>query len=301
MTQEQKKILSLKKEKNALILAHYYQPEAVREIADHVGDSFALAGIAQRAEEKNIIVCGVRFMAESAKILNPDKNVFLPAEDAGCPMADFISPQQVMELKREHPNAAVVCYVNSTAEVKAVSDICCTSSSAEKVVASLAEDEIIFIPDKNLGSYVAGRFPEKKFVIYDGCCPVHDSVKAQSVEKLLGENPGALLLAHPECPGSVLEKADYIGSTAGILAYVRKNPAEAMIIATEIEVSNILNREFPEKKILPAFDGFICEDMKKTGLEDVLRCLSGEAKPLELDRDLIKKAAVSLERMVAVG
>lgn len=301
MTREQKEIISLKGENDALILAHYYQPEAVREVADHVGDSFALAKIAQEAKEKNIIVCGVRFMAESAKILNPEKNVYLPAEEAGCPMADFISPRQVTELKREHPSAAVVCYVNSTAEVKAVSDICCTSSSAEKVVASLDEDEIIFIPDRNLGSYVAGRFPEKRFVIYDGCCPVHDSVKESSVEKLLSENPGALLLAHPECPGAVLARADYIGSTAGILEFARKSPADTVIIATEIEVSNILSREFPGKRILPAFDGFICEDMKKTGLEDVLRCLNGETKPLEMDRKLIERAAASLERMVAVG
>lgn len=200
MNELQKKIMSLKKERGALILAHYYQPAEIREVADHVGDSFALAKLAQSAAEKDIIVCGVRFMAESAKILNPGKNIYLPAPEAGCPMADQIGPGEVLALKREHPGAAVVCYVNSTAEVKAVSDICCTSSSAEKVVSSLEEREIIFIPDRNLGSYVARAFPEKSFVIYDGCCPIHDALTVERVKAALAEYPGAELLAHPECP-----------------------------------------------------------------------------------------------------
>lgn len=301
MTELQKKIMALKKERGALILAHYYQPAEIREIADHVGDSFALAKIAQSAAEKDIIVCGVRFMAESAKILNPGKNVYLPAPEAGCPMADQIGPEEVLALKREHPGAAVVCYVNSTAEVKAVSDICCTSSSAEKVVASLEEREIIFIPDRNLGGYVARAFPEKSFVIYDGCCPIHDALTVERVEAALTQYPESELLAHPECPAVVLEKAHYIGSTAGIIQHGKESSAGTLIIATEREVCDILQKALPEKKLVPADEGFVCRDMKKTGLEDVLACLEGQTQPLSMDEDLIKRAARSLERMVAVG
>lgn len=301
MNELQKKILSLKKERGVLILAHYYQPEEIREVADHVGDSFALAKLAQSAAEKDIIVCGVRFMAESAKILNPGKRVYLPVAEAGCPMADQIGPGEVLALKREHPGAAVVCYVNSTAEVKAVSDICCTSSSAEKVVASLEEKEIIFIPDRNLGGYVAKAFPGKSFIIHDGCCPIHDALTVERVEAALAENPGAELLAHPECPAAVLEKAHYIGSTAGIIRRGKESPAGTLIIATEREVCNILQKALPEKKLVSAGEGFICRDMKKTGLKDILDCLEGRKQPLAMDEDLIKLAASSLERMVAVG
>ncbi len=297
----QERILSLKKEKDTLIMAHYYQPLEIQDIADVVGDSFALAKLAQDARQQNIILCGVSFMAESAKILNPDKNVFLPAKSAGCPMADMITPEDVLTLRREHPGAAVVCYVNSSAAVKAVSDICCTSSSAEKIVASLPEKQIIFIPDKNLGTYIAKQFPEKEFFFFDGHCPVHNALSEADITTAKQENPNAMVLAHPECPMPVLKHADYIGSTAGILDQARKSGDSDLIIATECGVSEILSRELPEKKIVSAKSDFVCEDMKKTTLQDILDCLEGRTAPIEMSEKEIQAAAKSLERMVNAG
>ncbi len=300
MTQ-QEKIIALKKDKDALIMAHYYQPLEIQDVADMVGDSFALAKLAQTAKQENIILCGVRFMAESAKILNPEKNVFLPAETAGCPMADMITPRDVLDLRAKYPEAAVVCYVNSSAQVKAVSDICCTSSSAEKIVASLPNKQIIFIPDKNLGAYVAKQFPEKEFIFFEGYCPIHNAMSEIDIISAKTANPGAMVLAHPECPMSVLKEADYVGSTAGILDVARKTEARELIIATECGVIQILRRELPEKKIISGRADFFCQDMKKTDLSDIIDCLEGRRKPVELSREEIDSAAKSLERMVDVG
>lgn len=301
MNEIQEKILTLKKERDVLILAHYYQDIQVQDIADHVGDSFALAKLAQSAGENTLILCGVRFMAESAKILNPEKTVYQPAEEAGCPMADMITPEDVMKLRGEHPDAAVVCYVNSTAAVKAVSDICCTSSSAEKVVRSLKQKRIIFIPDRNLGGYVAKRIPEKEFIFAEGWCPVHDSLTYADAVAARRTNPNAALLAHPECRAEVLENADYIGSTAGILDFARKTEKKNIIIATELGVYEILRREFPDKTITLIRDELVCRDMKKTTLQDVLDCLTGKKRPVEVEADLMDRARVCLERMVAIN
>lgn len=301
MNELQEKIISLKKERNALILAHYYQSLEVQDVADCVGDSFALAKYAQQTKQETIIMCGVRFMAESAKILNPDKPVFLPAEDAGCPMANMVTPDEVMNLKKQFPAAAVVCYVNSTAAVKAVSDVCCTSSSAEKVVRSLPNKQIIFIPDQNLGDYVAKKVPEKIVILYNGCCPIHHRVSAEDAKAAKAAHPDAKLLIHPECRPQVLAYADYIGSTAGILDYARKTTATELVIGTEIGVCEILRRELPEKKIYLLRDVFTCENMKKTTLEDVLACLTGERTPIELPQNEMLGAKNSLERMVEIG
>lgn len=301
MNELQNKILSLKEERNALVLAHYYQNLDVQDIADHVGDSFALAKLAQKASQDTIILCGVRFMAESAKILNPAKTVYLPADEAGCPMADMITPEDVIELRRQYPEAAVVCYVNSSADVKAVSDICCTSSSAEKVVRALDQKQIIFVPDKNLGAYVAKQIPEKQFIFFEGFCPIHNSLTESDALAAKEQNPNALLLAHPECRGQVLSHADYIGSTAGILDYARRTEKKDIIIGTEMGVYEILKRELPDKNISIIREDFICADMKKTSLEDVLACLEGRIEPITMDTELMDRARRSLERMVDVG
>ena len=301
MNELQNKILSLKEERNALVLAHYYQNLDVQDIADHVGDSFALAKLAQKASQDTIILCGVRFMAESAKILNPAKTVYLPADEAGCPMADMITPEDVIELRRQYPEAAVVCYVNSSADVKAVSDICCTSSSAEKVVRALDQKQIIFVPDKNLGAYVAKQIPEKQFIFFEGFCPIHNSLTESDALAAKEQNPNALLLVHPECRGQVLSHADYIGSTAGILEYARRTEKKDIIIGTEMGVYEILKRELPDKNISIIREDFICADMKKTSLEDVLACLEGRTEPITMDTELMDRARRSLERMVDVG
>ncbi len=300
MNELQKKILALKKERDCLILAHYYQPLEIQDVADAVGDSFALAKRAQSASQRGIIMCGVRFMAESAKILNPGKTVWLPAEDAGCPMADTIVPADVLALKKQYPEAAVVCYVNSTAAVKAVSDVCCTSSSAEAVVRSLPNRQILFVPDKNLGAYIAKQLPDKEVILYDGCCPIHDGVSLQQAEAAKRAHPEAKLLVHPECRKEVVALADYVGSTAGILETARKDPAGSFIIGTENGVTDILARELPLSHIYALKPDFICPDMKKTTLEDVLACFEGRRTPIELPQAELDGARKSLERMIAV-
>ena len=301
MNELQNRILELKKEQNALILAHYYQELNIQDIADEVGDSFALAKLAQEASEEKIILCGVRFMAESAKILNPGKTVYLPSDEAGCPMADMITPDDVIELRNKYPKAAVVCYVNSSAEVKAVSDICCTSSSAESVVRSLSQRQIIFVPDKNLGAYIAKKVPEKEFIFNEGYCPIHNILSSSDALSARSLNPNAVLLAHPECRSEVLSEADFIGSTSQILSYARKTEKKNLIIATEDGVYKILKREQPDKDITLIRDDLVCPDMKKTTLENVLACLEGKREDIKIDGSIMDKARLSLERMVDIG
>lgn len=294
-------IMRLKKEKDALILAHYYEPMEIQAIADHVGDSFALAKLAQEAEQSVIILCGVRFMAESAKILNPEKTVYLSNEGAGCPMADMVTPEDVLALRARYPDAAVMCYVNSSAAVKAVSDVCCTSSSAVKLAGAVEQRQIVFVPDKNLGAYVAAQLPGKELILFNGCCPVHDAVRAGSAVEAKRLYPQGELLVHPECPAEVVEKADYVGSTAGILKYARETDAETLIIGTEDEICEILSRELPNKRIVSIQEGFRCDNMKKTALSDVLDCLNGKRPPIALPEKEMTGAARSLKRMVELG
>ena len=296
----QQEIAQLKKEKNALILAHYYVPIEVQDVADKVGDSFALAKFAKSASEDVIVMCGVRFMGESAKILSPDKTVLLPADDAGCPMADMITPEGVMEHRRNHPEAAVVCYVNSSAAVKAVSDICCTSSSALKVVEALGEKEVIFVPDKNLGSYVAEKTGEKAFHVHNGYCPIHNRLEAEEVLKLKAEHPEALVAVHPECQQEILDHADFIGSTADILDFAAKSDYKEMIIGTEVEIAKILSRKYPEKKFYTASENFTCGDMKKITLEALRDCLKYGKYEVKLTDEEIAGARRSLDRMVSI-
>lgn len=296
----QKEILELKKEKNALVLAHYYVPAEVQAVADAVCDSFAMAKLAKKAEEDVIVICGVRFMGESAKLLSPDKTVLLPAESAGCPMADMITVKEVEKLKADHPEAAVVCYVNSSAAVKAASTVCCTSSSALKVVRSLPEKEIIFIPDKNLGSYVAEKIPEKNFYLYDGCCPVHDSVTACEVLHIREKHPEALFAVHPECRKEVVQLADFVGSTAEIISFVKESDAKEFIIGTEQEIAIILAAECPDKKFYDAASEFVCRDMKKVELSALRDCLKYGRYEVCLKPEEIQGAKDSLDRMVRI-
>jgi len=298
MNELQEKILALKKEKKALILAHYYQTGDVRQIADHVCDSFEMARRAQAAGESLIIVCGVRFMAESAKILNPSKTVLLPAQGAGCPMADMIKPDNIKSLRGRYPDAAVVCYVNTSSAVKAACDVCCTSSSAEEIVRALPSRQVIFVPDRNLCGYISSKVPEKEFIPFDGCCPIHDEINGKDVLAAKEAHPGAKLLAHPECRMDVLVHADYIGSTAGIISEALNSGSKEFIIGTEIEVVRRLCALAPDKRFYPLKESFICEDMKKTGLSDVLHSLEAEEHEITLPVDDAIAAGRSLGRMI---
>lgn len=294
----QQEIGKLKKEKNTLILAHYYQSLEVQAVADIVGDSFELARKAQAAKEDAILLCGVRFMAESAKILNPNKRVYLAAATAGCPMADMVTSEDVRQLRQQYPQAAVVCYVNSSAAVKAECDICCTSSSAVRIVENLPQKQVIFVPDKNLGAYVAAQVPEKEIILFHGYCPAHNGVTEADAKRAKAAHPGAALLVHPECPAEVLAYADYVGSTAGILEYARKSDRREFIIGTEQEIVEMLRQELPDKGVYPIRDGFVCPDMKQTTLEDILACLKGNGHEILLPEAEMERARQSLERMV---
>lgn len=301
MNELQEQILTLKKEKHALILSHFYQTLDIQDVADIVGDSFELAKQAKAATEQTIVLCGVRFMAESAKILNPDKKVLFPVIDAGCQMADMIEREDVLKLRAEHPDAAVVCYVNSTADIKAVSDICCTSSSAVQVVRSLPNKEIIFIPDKNLGAYVAKQVPEKQFVFFKGFCPIHNNVTVSDVVAAKKAHPQAEVLMHPECRPEALEYADYIGSTKGILERAQASSAPELIIGTELGVTQRLTRMLPDKRIYSMNNHFTCINMKKTTLPDVLRSLETDTVEIVLTQEEMDAARVPLDRMIQVG
>ena len=296
----QKKILQLKKKKNALILAHYYAPLEVQDVADHVCDSFVMAKYAARAESDLIVVCGVRFMGESAKILSPSKTVLLPAPDAGCPMADMVTPEDVARLRTEHPGAAVMCYVNSSAAVKAVSDICCTSSSALDIARAIPEREIIFVPDRHLGSYVAANVPEKTFYLHDGYCPTHHMVTLSHVMAAKEANPGAVLAVHPECDDEVVAQADFVGSTSEILDFAHSTDASSIIIGTEQEIVTRLRRELPDKEVSSVKNAFVCSNMKKINLASLLDCLENDRYRVELPDEELEGALRSLERMVNI-
>ncbi len=293
-----REIESLKKERNALVLAHYYVPLEVQDVADAVCDSFAMAKKARAASESVIVICGVRFMGESAKILSPEKTVLLPVEDAGCPMADMVTPEDVMRMRREHPDAAVVCYVNSSAAVKAVSDACCTSSSALAIVNSRPEKEIIFVPDRHLGSFVQQQVPDKKLWLHEGYCPVHHEVSAEHVREVMRKHPGAALAVHPECDASVVALADLVGSTAEIIDFARDTFANELIIGTEEEIVKRLQRDMPGKKFYPAAEPFVCENMKKITLESLRDCLRDMRCEVELSPEDEKGALAALDYMV---
>ncbi|MEZ3422602.1 MAG: quinolinate synthase NadA [Lachnospiraceae bacterium] len=301
MTDIKSRIESLKKEKNAVILAHYYVPGEVQEIADYIGDSFYLSKIAKDAEQDTIVFCGVSFMGESAKILSPGKQVLMPDITAGCPMAYMAQVEKIEEVRRKYDDVAVVCYINSTGELKKHSDVCVTSANAMKIVQALPNKNIYFIPDENLGRYVASKVTDKHFIFNDGFCPLHKEFSKTDIEKVRKAYPGALLLVHPECRMEVLEDADYIGSTSGIIEYASESDAKEFIIGTEPGVMYELERRNPGKKFYPLVEGKVCPDMKKITLEKVLKCMEEGTGVVEVTEELRNSANASLDRMLELA
>lgn len=296
-----KEIEKWKKQRNALILAHLYQRPEIQDIADLVGDSLELSKKARDTEADVIVFCGVWFMAETAKILNPQKTVLIPNPEAGCPMADMVKAEDVTALRQKYPDAAVVCYVNSSAAVKAVSDICCTSANALKVVKSLQEDRVIFVPDRNLGHYISGFVKDKEIVLFDGYCPTHQKISVDDTAKMRRQHRKAPILAHPECPPDVLAQADFVGSTKQIINYVVDSEKDDFVIGTEGGVLHKLKQLCPEKAFHLLQEEIVCPDMKKTDLLTLRDALKEMKYEVELDPIVIEKASVSLERMLALS
>jgi len=292
-------IVRLKKEKNAIILAHNYQIGAVQDIADLVGDSLELSRAAASMDGDTIIFCGVDFMAETAAILSPEKTVVLPAADACCPMADMITADELKRVKSRYPDAAVVCYVNSTAEVKAESDICCTSSNAVAVVRSLKEDRIIFVPDRNLARYAA-RFTAKEILPWEGFCIVHDRVRVDQVRIAQRRHPGALVLVHPECRPDVIDAADHVASTSGIIRFVRDSRNKEFIIGTETGILHRLKKDAPDKACHPLSESMVCANMKKTDLGTVYQALRDLSPRITVPEGIAVRARSAIERMLAL-
>ncbi|WP_026512847.1 quinolinate synthase NadA [Butyrivibrio sp. LB2008] len=294
-------IEKLKKEKDAVILAHYYVADWVQEIADYVGDSYYLAKVATELKESTIVFAGVSFMGESAKILNPEKTVLMPDMNADCPMAHMAAVERIEQVRKEYDDLAVVCYINSTAELKTHSDVCVTSSNAMKIVKSLPNKNIFFIPDENLGRYIASKVPDKNFIFNDGFCHVHKGITAEQLKAVKEEHPDAEVLAHPECTTATLELADYIGSTAGIIDYAGKSDSKEFIIATELGVMYQLETNNPGKKFYSAGSTQTCPNMKKVTLEKVRDCLRDNTGVVEVSDEKRAAALKPLSRMLELA
>lgn len=301
MSDLQARIEQLKREKNAVILAHYYVHDDVQEIADYVGDSFYLSRIASQAEAETIVFCGVSFMGESAKILSPDKTVLMPDETADCPMAHMARVERIQELREQYPDLAVVCYINSTAELKCHADVCVTSSNAVKIVRALPNQHIFFIPDENLGRFVAKQVPEKQFFFNDGYCHVHTAIDAAQVQAAKEAHPGALFLAHPECRPDVLAMADYIGSTSEIIDYAAASKAKEFIIGTELGVLFELKNQNPDKVFYSAGSAQCCPNMKKITQEKICHVLEHGDHEIHITDKLRRQARLPLERMLELA
>lgn len=295
------RINQLKKEKDAVILAHYYVLDEVQEIADYVGDSFYLSKIAKEIDAEKIVFCGVSFMGESAALLNPKKKVLMPDKDADCAMAHMADIQKIKELRNTYEDLAVVCYINSTAELKAYSDVCVTSANALNVVRNLPNKNIYFIPDGNLGQYVKEQVPEKNVILNEGYCPIHAAMTKEEVQESKKLHPNAKFLVHPECTREVLAEADYIGSTSGIINYVAKDDAQEYIIGTEIGVLYELVKQNPNKQFFTLRKPPICTDMKKITLEKVLNVLEKENNVVTVSKEISEKALLPLEKMLMLA
>ncbi len=298
-----KEIIRLKHEKHAVILGHYYQIDDIQELSDYIGDSLALAQEAQRTEAPIIVFCGVHFMAETAKILNPERKVLLPDVAASCSLAESCTGEDLRRFKQQHPGHYVVSYVNCSAAVKAESDLICTSGNAEQLINALPKDQkIIFAPDKNLGSYINYK-TGRNMVLWDGVCTVHDQLEAEGILKLKQENPDALVVAHPECNAAVLAVSDFIGSTKAMLGYIEKSPCKRFIVSTESGILYEMRKNNPEKEFI-AVSGkdtcscLDCSYMKMNTLEKLYRCLRDETPEIEMDRDMIEKAKLPIVRML---
>ena len=295
------KIRELKKQKNAIILAHYYAPAEVQKIADYVGDSFYLAKVAKNSTADVIVFCGVAFMGESAKILNPKKKVLMPDVSADCPMAHMVAEGRIKELREKYDDLAVVCYINSTAELKCQSDVCVTSSNAVKIVKALPNKNIFFIPDKNLGRYVAEQVPEKNVILNHGYCPIHVKVSLEEVLQEKKSHPTALVLSHPECEENILNISDYIGSTAEIIDFAKKSEKDEFIICTEDGVEFELIKTNPNKKFYFTKTRPCCVDMKLNTLDKLLKVLETEENPIEVDEETRERALLPLNRMLELA
>ena len=293
----QEEITRLKEEKNAIILVHNYQRPKVQDVADYLGDSLGLSREASNTNADMIVFCGVTFMAETAKILSPDKTVLLPRKEAGCPMADMVSSEEVIALREKYPNAKVVSYVNTNADVKAVTDVCCTSSNAVEVVRNIEADRVIFIPDRNLASYV-GRFVDKEIIPWDGYCYVHERITKDEVLKAKEKYPDAIVLVHPECNPPVIDIADEVLSTQGMVDFVGESDNKRFLIGTEEGILYRLKKENPDKEFYPAGTPKICQDMKRTTLDDVYLALKDEQYSIEIPNEIISSAKRALEAML---
>ena len=301
----QTEIIKLKKETNTAILAHSYQGREIIEIADFTGDSYKLSVDAKGVDADNILFCGVHFMAETAKMLSPDKRVFLANSLAGCPMAEQMEAEFIQRIKEQEPDRAVVAYINTTASLKAVCDVCVTSSSALKIVRAMDAEKILFIPDCNLGDYVKRNVPEKDIKLLQGGCPVHASVTVSDLENAKKLHPNALVLVHPECIPAVTQQADYAGSTSGIMNYAKKSDAKEFIIGTEISIVEHLQYECPEKKFYPLSKKIVCPNMKLTILMDVYNSLkginNGEAFEIHMTDEQINSSRRCIDEMIRLG
>lgn len=298
----QQEIRRLKQEKDVCILAHAYQTHDILEIADYTGDSFGLSQQAAKAQQKTVLMCGVRFMAETVKILSPEKTVLLSHPDAGCPMAEQMDLDQLAALKAQHPDSAVVAYINTTSALKTQCDVCVTSSSALRILRAMPQKEILFIPDCNLGQWVAQQVPEKTFHFFQGGCPVHSQITAQEVAEAKATHPEALLLVHPECRKEVTDLADYAGSTTGIMAYAKESDHQIFLIGTETSIVQHLQYDCPDKTFYPLSKGCICQNMRLTTLMDVYRCLLGlGGEEITLAEETRLGAKRAIDAMLAFG
>jgi len=295
-------IIRFKKEKNAVILAHYYQNDDIQDIADFLGDSLKLSQMALQTDADIIVFCGVHFMAETAKILSPHKKVLLPVMNAGCRMADTITKEALLQYKTEHPDTKIITYVNTTAEIKALSDCICTSTNGLKIINYYLNkgEKILYTPDQNLGKY-AMHISGKQFEVWDGCCPIHHYARVDKIKEQKTLHPNALIIAHPECQLQVLEMSDYVGSTAELLSFVTKSDATEFIVCTEKGVLHPMQKQNPDKKFYLGCPSFICHDMKLTTLEDVYNCLQQEANEIFVDESIRQKAVNALNTMLEIS
>lgn len=298
----QEAIIKLTKEKDVCILAHAYQTQDILEVADYIGDSFGLSRQAQTTPQKTLLMCGVRFMAETAKILSPDKKVLLSHPDAGCPMAEQLTVEELRELKKQYPEAAVVAYINTTADLKTECDICVTSASALNIVKNLPNEEILFIPDCNLGSWIEAQVPEKTFYFIKGGCPVHMSITPEDVLNAKAKHPNAFVLVHPECKKEVTALSDYAGSTTGIMKFAADSDCKEFIIGTDNSILQHLQFEHPDKKFYALSKTCVCQDMRLTTLMDVYQCILGEAgEEIVLDEDKRLAAKKCIDAMLEMS
>ncbi len=294
-------INKLKKEKNAVILAHYYTRNEVQEVADYIGDSYYLSEKAQELKEDIIIMCGVYFMGESVKLLNPNKKILIPDMNSDCPMAHMVTLKQIDEMRKKYDDLAVVCYVNSTAEIKSKSDICVTSANAVKIVEKLENRNVFFIPDKHLGSYVATKVKDKNIILNDGYCPIHHTLLKEDVELLKERYPQAKVLIHPECRDEVVQLGDFVGSTSGIINYVNKSENSEFIICTELGILYELESGNPDKKFYYPEPKMECLDMKKITLDNIYKTLSEEDNEIIIESNIQVEAIKPLKKMLQLG